>query len=394
MGSTLLVLPSVTMRRSPDGRVILTRKFLDGICEYARLWPGRVLLAIETSGAADSNIDHIAVNPGDLPFEIREQLASDAALRDLARTAKLVFAALVPRHVQIANLCASENVPLVYDADMPLSVREGIVRAETPNPVRRWRRLRWTRRMEARYCAAISQANGIQCNGTPAFEAYGGLARPLLYLNTRVRREMLAAPEEREARRTRLLSGQPLRLVYSGRLVAMKGVLDLALVAAVLKQRRVSFTLDIFGSGELQAALEQKTRTLYLTDRVRFHGTLPFPDLVRRVARENDLFVCCHPQGDPATTFLETMSCGLPLVGYDTEGLHGIVSLAGAGWLTPAGRPEELAACIAEVDQNRPALVEAAERAFEFARERTFEQTMRMRVEHLQDCSVRISRGD
>jgi len=390
--NTLLIFPAVTAKQTADGRLIFARKFLDGVCEYARLWQGRVLLAMETSDAPDWSLDTIVVHSADLPFEIRWLPPTEAARRELVRSASLVFAALVPRHVRIADLCAAENVPITFDADMTLAVREGIFRAETRNPLRRMRRHRWNLRLEARYRAALRRASGIQCNGKATFEAYGALTpRPLFYLDTRVRRDMLATPEEREARRARLSAGHPLHLVFSGRLVAMKGVLDLPRVAAALKQHGVKFTLDIFGSGDLEPALRRSIHTLRVTDCVRVPGELPFSDLVRRVAREIDLFVCCHPQGDPSTAFLETMSCGVPLIGYNTEGLRAIVNWAGAGWLTPCGKPHELADRIASFDTNRTALSDAAQVVYEFARMRTFEEEMRVRVEHLKSCATRDS---
>lgn len=205
---------------------------------------------------------------------------------------------------------------------------------------------------------------------------------------------MVSTAEEREARHSRLLAGHPLHLVFSGRLVSMKGVLHLPRVAAALKQRGIAFELDIFGSGSLEPGLRRAIRTLQLTDCVHVHGELPFPVLVRRVAGEGDLFVCCHPQCDPSTTFLETLSCGVPLIRYNTEGLGDIVRRAGAGWLTPPGKPEALAARIAALDPNRLALIEAAQGAFEFARTRTLEHTMRMRVEHLLSCTERVSVGN
>lgn len=385
--NTLLLLTSLTEKRAPDGRLMLGRKFLESMCEFARLWQGGVRVVLEARPIAEQSVDSIALDSGDLPFQIECISLTRADQRERIGSARLVLASLIPRLAGVAELCAAENVPLVYEADNPLVVREGILRVETRNPLLYWRRRLWTRRLETRYRAAIPQARGIQCNGQATFDAYGALTpRSLLFLNTRVRRAMLATEQERAARRARLLENKPLRLVYSGRLIAIKGVLDLPRVAAALKRCKVPFTLDIYGGGALQNALERSVEILQLTDCVRVHGELPFPDLVRRVAGESDLFVVCHPQGDPSTTFLETMSCGVPCIGYGMEGLRDIVNSAGAGWLTPRAQPELLAARIAALDTNRSALVKAAEDAFAFARVRTFEELMRVRIEHLQQC--------
>ncbi len=387
--NTLLLLSSVAEKRTQGGDVLLPRKFLDGMYEYARLWHGRILVALVQHRLKDWTLDLVATTERDLPFTLAPLPVSRAAQSNLFCSARVVLVALVPWHTGIARICATERVPVVYDSDMSPAVRAGIIRAETRNPLRRWRRLIWNHNLEARYRAALGQANGVQCNGMSAFEAYRAWTpRPMLYLNTRIRRTMLATPQERQARARRIAAQEPLRLVYSGRITAMKGVLDLPHVAAALKRRGVPFTLDIFGRGDLEPALAALVHRLDVADCVRVQGEIPFPDLVRHVRSQADLFVCCHPQGDPSTTFLETMSCGVPLVGYDAEGLRGIVSVAGVGWLTPRGSPEALAARIALLDQNRAGLVTAAETAFEFARQHTFEETMAARVEHLQQCAA------
>ncbi len=389
LDNLLLLLPSITEKRTQAGQVLFPRKFLDGMLEYARLWHGNIMVAMELSRAPDWALDAIAVAEAELPFTIQPLPACQAAQRELFRLAQVVFPALVPRHTGIADICESENVSVVYDSDMSPTVRADIIRAETRNPLRRWRRLRWNRNLEARYRAALSKASGVQCNGMSVLNAYSMLTpRPLFYLNTRVRRAMLATLEEHEARAARLVSGAPLHLVFSGRLAAMKGVLDLPRVAAALKQRGVRFTLDIFGSGALEMTLRNLVERLQLADCVHLEGEIPFPDLMQRVRGESDLFVCCHPQGDPSTTFLETMSCGVPLVGYEAEGLRDIVQCAGAGWVTPRSEPDALAARITALDQNRAELADAAHTVFEFARQHTFEQTMAARVEHLEQCAV------
>lgn len=388
----LLLLPSVTTQQGVDGRLLLPRKLLDGVCEYARLWNGRIIVAMQPSQGTDWTMDLLQVRREELPFEIQMLPAGTPAPRELIRTAALVFAVLIPRFAHLAAMSTAESVPIVYDADMPFAVRAGIIRISTRNPLRRWRQLLWNRKLETRYRSALGKASGIQCNGLVTFEAYRTLTpRPLLYLNTRVRREMLATSEERERRRARIADRQPLRLVFSGRLVSMKGVLDLPRVAAALKRRGVNFTLDIFGGGNLEPALRDEIDALQVADCVQLRGEIPFPELVRRVASEADLFVCCHPQGDPSTTFIETMSGGVPVIGYDTLSLSSIVRLARAGWLTPCGQPDALAARIDALDRARGELIDAAQSAFEFARGRTFEQTMAARVEHLQQCRGSVS---
>jgi glycosyltransferase involved in cell wall biosynthesis len=167
----------------------------------------------------------------------------------------------------------------------------------------------------------------------------------------------------------------------------MKGADQLPLVAAELKQLNVPFTMDICGGGELEAPLRESIRRLDLQDRVQLRGVLDFrTELMPLMTRHIDLFVCCHPQGDPSCTYLETMSCGTPIIGYDNDAFTGIVRTSGVGWLTPLGRPRDMARQIANLHADRAALAAAALKAREFAGQHTFEKTMQARIDHMLCC--------
>ena len=96
-----------------------------------------------------------------------------------------------------------------------------------------------------------------------------------------------------------------------------------------------------------------------------------------------DVFVCCHRQGDPSCTYLETMSCGVPIVGYANEAFAGFVARSGAGWTSPLNRPRALAAKIAQLAAHPEDIREHAFRSLAFAREHTFEETFAARIAHL-----------
>ena len=128
---------------------------------------------------------------------------------------------------------------------------------------------------------------------------------------------------------------------------------------------------------------------------MKLPGVLDFhTQLLPMVARSVDLFVCCHRQGDPSCTYLETMSCGTPIVGYDNEAFRGVVDQSGAGWLTPMDDPTELAACIAALHSSRDLLADAALRSLDFASNHTFEKVMQARVDHLVTCATAIKRHE
>ncbi|MCH8259032.1 MAG: glycosyltransferase [Planctomycetes bacterium] len=391
---TLYLVPALEARAC-DGAFELTKKFLDGVCEYVKRWDGPVVVLLGETRVPSTNLDTVHVAPADVPFGLAWRPQDDAALVERLADARLVLATLVDRNTRVAQLCAAISVPVVYITEYSFRTRCQIIRAETVNPVLRWRRQRWTKLLERRYQRAVRLAEGVQCNGTPTFNAYRSInPRPMLYFDSRVRREMLACPKQLEHRTAELMAGGPLRLVFSGRMVPMKGVDHLPLVAAELDRLGVPFVMDICGAGPQADRIAAKVRSLNLTERVQLHGVLEFEsELLPYVSRNADLFICCHRQGDPSCTYLETMACGVPMIGYDNEALRGIVETSGVGWITPLDKPKQLAQKIAQLNRDRASLADAATAAVAFASRHTLEPTMDARVEHLEQCSQRLVTG-
>jgi len=168
----------------------------------------------------------------------------------------------------------------------------------------------------------------------------------------------------------------------------MKGVMDLAPFAAALRKRGVNFTLDIYGDGPLRDSLAKQINDMGLSDLVHLRGVVDFEtEWVPTLKEQADLFVCCHPQGDPSSTYPEVMACGVPIVGYDNEALKGIIEISEAGWATPMHNIDTLAATVARLATTRAELADAATNARSFAAKHAFEATMVRRTKHLIDIS-------
>ena len=365
---TLYLVPALEARECSEA-FELTRKFVDGVDEYVKRWNGRVVVLVSRAQSPSSNLDTILVKPGDVSFGLQWREENDAKLSERIADARLVLATLVHCNTGLSQLCRQLNVPVVYITEYSVQTRCQIVRAETTNPLLRWRRQSWTKRLERRYEQAVRCADGVQCNGTPTFRAYQSISRcPLLYFDSRVRHDMLVCSKQMQERTSQFQSGGPLRLVFSGRLIAMKGADHLPLVAGELDRLGVPFTLDICGTGDQADRIAAKIRSLNLADRVRLRGVLDFESqLLPHISHNADLFVCCHRQGDPSCTYLETMACGVPIIGYDNEALRGIVQTSGVGWATPLDQPKQLAQRIAQLNQDRRSLIQAADAALAFA---------------------------
>jgi glycosyltransferase involved in cell wall biosynthesis len=385
---TMFLLPAMRAAPTAGGGFVLTQKFVQGATEYARQWPGPVVVLVEPSPETDGNLDPVEVFPGDVAFGLEALPRDPAMLAARLRGGAVVLASLVQNHIRLGRLCETLGVPLVVYTEYSLRTRQQIVRVQTRSPLLRLRRNRWERGLERRMRDVIRGAAGLQCNGTPTFDAYRELnPRTLLYFDTRVRESMLVTEEHLADRADERRHSLPIRLAFSGRLNAIAGVEQLPAVASELRRLGVWFTMDICGGGELEPRLRYLINQRNVMDVVRLRGVLDFEkELVPFISGGVDLFVCCHRQGEPSCTYLETMSCGVPIVGYDNEAFAGVVRASGVGWLTPMDEPTLLANKIAELAHDRPLLIASARAARAFAAQHTFERTMESRISHLMQC--------
>jgi len=389
---TLFLSTALRAHELPNGAFGgLTRKFIEGVRETARLWGGPLVVLVARAERPSSwgNLDELELRPAELDFGLEWQPEDDAVLAERIRGGAVCLGAFGRLGARLARLRELARVPMVEVTEYSLRTRVQIVCAETRNPVLRARRAWWNAWHERELRAMVRTLEGVQCNGLPTYEAYRALnPRALLFFDTRARESLYPSEHAVRARVRELEAGAPLRLAFSGRLAAMKGALELVPLALELRALRVPFELDVYGAGPLEAELRAQSERHALGAQLRLNGALDYEsELAPRIARSVDLFVCCHPQGDPSCTYLETMACGVPIAGYDNQAFAGLVRASGLGWASPLGEPRALARLVARLERERAQLASAALASLEFARAHSFERTMRARVEHLRTCA-------
>jgi colanic acid/amylovoran biosynthesis glycosyltransferase len=383
--TTLKLVPSLRTRLMPGGRIMLTQKFLEGVNAFHQFWSGPLEVYMESSETQYSNLDDVAVAPEELPYRVRVMPMKEIASDIVADPDVIVLLSLDDwTQSGMSAVCRRKGICNAYVTEYSIATRKQILDSQVRNPVLRLRKKIWETKEESKRRVSVQAADALQCNGTPTYENYRGLCSDaLLYFDTRVSADMLATEEEV---RRRAESRPPgfLRLLYSGRLVAAKGVRDLPEIARSLRQLGVDFHLSICGDGDLKPWLRSQIDALDLGRYVSLDGILDFrTELVPFVKSNVDLFVCCHPQGDPSCTYLETMSCGVPIVGYANEAFEGIVRHSGSGWVSPLNQPRALAGKIAEIASAPESLLEMSLASLAFAKEHTFDRTFARRINHL-----------
>ncbi len=366
------------------GCFTLTQKFIAGMASYAKLWDGPVRAVLPLAPEPTLQLDNITVHPSELPFEM-EVLKPGETWTNATRGASAVLSGLSHGFTDLASPLKKQGIPLIYVTELTLKTRQQIVRSSAFGALIKARKLAWEQTQEWRNLRAIKQSAGLQANGTPTYRAYQTASPdPLLFFDSRTTEANLATPEHLEARFATRRQQRRIRLVFSGRLISIKGVDHLVPLARALRERNVPFTLDIFGGGDCEDALREALVQHQLEDVVTMRGSVDFQTELMPQVRDNfDLFVCCHRQGDPSCTYLETFSLGVPVVGYDNEALTGFLEHVEAGRPTALDDVERLAECIASVSQDESMLESWSRNALEFARQHTFERTSERRMDHV-----------
>lgn len=371
-----------------DGALLrLDVKFVEGMRAHCAHWPGPLRCIVWAGkGAIPFGAEY---SRDDLEFDLVILPQGARLSAEHFHGAAAVLAAADSAEVLgIVPMVRAAGAKLVFAVEYTLETRLRIVALDETRslPRKLWSML-WNLYQEPRRRAAFKQADGVQANGYPAFDAYKALNRQTIcYLDGRMRRDMIATPQEMAVRTARLRAGKPLRLVHSGRLETMKGAQDLVPVMRALRDLGVRASLDIFGAGRLGERIAQEVGRSGET--IRLHDPVDFETVLVPFCRtEADLFLSCHRQADPSCTYLEAMGCGLAVAGYDNRMWQKTQQASQGGLVVPTGRPDELARKIAMWDKNREALVETTERARDFSRAHTFEQEFQRRMDHVRRIS-------
>ena len=129
---------------------------------------------------------------------------------------------------------------------------------------------------------------------------------------------MMTAAQVRKAARSGISKAltSPMHLIYSGRLVPMKGIEVLIKALRLVEDRGVAMELTILGDGPEGGSLRKLTEDLNLTGRVHFAGGVPFDQVMAAYDSAHVLVLASNTEGWPKV-IPEAMCHGLVCVGSD-----------------------------------------------------------------------------
>lgn len=173
-----------------------------------------------------------------------------------------------------------------------------------------------------------------------------------------------ATPQLRAARRQRILSGAPLRILTVGTLSFRKGARDLLQVARRLSgQLQFRFVGDC--PAEIEGLLPAARGDIEILERVHEH------DLAQQYAW-GDVFLLPTIEDGFAAVLLQAAAAGLPIIATGNCSAPDFVEAGRSGWLVDIRAPEEIAARLRWCDAHRAELAAVADTAGSSGQVRTW----------------------
>jgi len=135
-------------------------------------------------------------------------------------------------------------------------------------------------------------------------------------------------------------------ILYVGRLVHLKGLIDLVKSAKYVCKECPNVSFTLIGNGALRPVLEKIVHKSGLKNNFLFLGfATRRKELVKHYQRNSIFVLPSYYEGMP-TSILEAMSCKMPIVATNIPGINEIIVNGETGLLVPPRNPEKLANAI------------------------------------------------
>lgn len=133
------------------------------------------------------------------------------------------------------------------------------------------------------------------------------------------------------------------RLIFVGRLAAVKGLPVLVEAFARLRARHPDAVLSIVGDGPERKSAEARVAALGLAGAVTFHGYQSSDEVADLLSRADVMVLPSFAEGVPVV-LMEAMASGLPVVASRVAGVQELVEDGVSGYAVPPGDIDSLVA--------------------------------------------------
>jgi len=177
-----------------------------------------------------------------------------------------------------------------------------------------------------------------------------------------------------QARKALKISETDIVIGFVGRLHKVKGADLLIQAVALLLQKSNNYLLLLAGDGPERKSMELLANRLRISERVRFLGTCKnIPELITAF----DIGVVPSRQEPFGIAALEIMRMKKPVVCSGVEGLAELVTDGVTGLITSENNPQEIAATIQRLVNNKNLQKKLVEKAYNFSKQFDAKQVVR-----------------
>lgn len=187
-------------------------------------------------------------------------------------------------------------------------------------------------------------------HGADCFDAYSPwCANSHLVHDIHLRKSDQISHGELSRKIERARRGEPLRIIYVGRISTEKGPDDWIAALKRAHQLGISFNATWFGGGPELTAATAAAASAGLSAHVAFPGFVDDREKIVAALRDADILLFCHKTEESPRCLIEALKSGSPIVGYGS-GYPRDLTKAGGGRFVSVGESHALGDLIAELD--------------------------------------------
>ncbi|MFC2108598.1 glycosyltransferase [Candidatus Bipolaricaulota bacterium] len=175
----------------------------------------------------------------------------------------------------------------------------------------------------------------------------------------------------------------PIRLLFVGRLVPVKGLAYLIEALALLVDDGLPVHLELVGAGPQRRALESLTAERGIASVVEFSGEIPFGSDLLAHYRMADIFVLPSLSEGTPRVLWEAMASGVPIVAACVGGIPDLISHGETGLLVNPRAPGQLAESIRRLIEDKELRKRLIQSGYSLVEKHTVEKQASTLWEHI-----------
>lgn len=379
-GALLLVIPGVLGTRGSD--VHLDEHFANNLTAYLENFESVTVACAETN-VTETSVALSAVPGAErcrvviLPLPYREDryfLRRSAVIKLLRAEIDKADYLLISPHAAFdwPTLAARLAIKMGRDFDMEADWHlENVTRniwSDMPFGPNKLRKYLWLRFHTRTYLNLMRHSSVALLQGAAVFDAYRDVApNPHKVLNIQISDNQRISPEMLESKLRRILSGEKLRIIYTGRANYIKGPFEWIEALDMLSKSGTTFSATWFGSGELMPQMKKMVSARSLDDCIEFPGNVERSQSMESV-RNADIFLFCHLTEESPRCLVEAIASGASIVGYSSVYARDLVE-NGGGVFVERGDVQGLAESLKRLDADREMLADLVRAAVRSSQE-------------------------